>query len=392
MKSLRIYLIIAVLLVVVYAVMQYNRPTPTNWSRTYFNTHKIPFGTYILYNQIKNIFPKAKVTPRRRPVYEVLVDSTYQNTAYVIIGNNIQPSEEDYEQLISYINAGNNVFIAADNFGSLIDKNLKTEANYVFWEDENVEFVSFVNPKLNNERQYFVDKGQIGGGFNKIDSTKAIILGENDKGEANFIKYKIGKGTLYLMPNPGMFTNYSLLKDNGRRYASIALSHLGKPKQILWDEYYTQGLAAQESPMRVFLSSPYLRSAYYLALFSLLVYVLYGIKRRQRVIPVVEPLKNATLDFINVVGQVYYERRDNVDIAQKKIIYFLSSLRDKYWLKTGKMDNEFTETLAHKTGIDKAFSRELVNYINYIAHQQKVTDNELIELNRLMEKFYTLSA
>ena len=115
---------------------------------------------------------------------------------------------------------------------------------------------------------------------------------------------------------------------------------------------------------------------------------MFEVKRRQRVIPIIAPLKNSTVDFVEVVGKVYYERRDNANIAHKKILYLLSFLREQYQLKTTQLDKEFAESLVWKTGADTAFVQDLVDYINYIGQQNTVNDKELIELNRLIEKFY----
>ncbi len=123
----------------------------------------------------------------------------------------------------------------------------------------------------------------------------------------------------------------------------------------------------------------------------MLIFILFEIKRRQRIIPVIEPLSNSTLDFVNVVGQVYYEKRDNSNIAHKKILYFFTHLRDTFQLKTTTLDTEFVERLAVKTGIEQKFAVELISYIRYISAQNNVNDRDLIELNKLIEKFYKQS-
>ncbi|MEO6149490.1 MAG: DUF4350 domain-containing protein [Mucilaginibacter sp.] len=391
MKDLKIYLSVAAVLLVIYIVVQFNKPQATDWSASYINTQKAPFGTYILYNQIKDVFPKAAISPRRQPPFEVL-DDKQKRTAYIIICNRVQFSEIEYDLIKNYVSAGNDMFIAAEDFGTLLKDNLNIKSNDFFGEYNKTEYVSFVNPALNPERQYYVDKQAVDSYFAELDTAKTIVLGVNNDGLANFIQYKMGKGSLFLAANPKLFTNYSLLKPQAAQYAPTALAYLKNPKEVIWDEYYSQGSANEGSPMRVFFNNPALRWAYYIALVSMLIYVVYGIKRRQRAIPVIEPLKNSTLDFVNVVGQVYYEQRDNQNIAEKKILYFLILLRDRYQLKTNKLDNEFITALAQKTGLETAYAKELVNYINYIAHQPHVNDYELLELNKLIEKFHTLSA
>ncbi|MEJ7677787.1 MAG: hypothetical protein WKG06_07955 [Segetibacter sp.] len=63
---------------------------------------------------------------------------------------------------------------------------------------------------------------------------------------------------------------------------------------------------------------------------GLLLYVLFEMKRRQRIIPVITPLKNSTLDFVKTVASVYYNEKDNNGIADKKVNYFLEFVRSRF--------------------------------------------------------------
>jgi hypothetical protein len=389
MKSLRLYLIIAGLLLVVYVIAQFNKPKATDWTETFSNKEKTPFGTFILYTRLKDLFPNANITPYHQPVYNVIAEDSIKEASYIIICRDIELSKTDYKQLIKYIEKGNDVFIAAEYFGELFDKNLRVKTDFKYNLGETP--VSFLSPYLYPKKHFNIDKSAGNYYFSKFDTLNSVILGENINHKANFIKYNFGKGALYLAANPKLFTNYSLLKPQGGEYAATALSYLKSTEQVAWDEYYTQGDTGEDSLMRVFLSNPALQWAYYIAIFSLLIFVLFEIKRRQRIIPVIEPLSNSTLEFVNVVGQVYYEKRNNANIAHKKILYLLEHLRDDYQLKTNKLDKEFIEKLTAKLGIDNTLAFELVDYIKYINNQERVTDNELIELNKLIEKLYIQS-
>jgi len=387
MKSLRVYLIIAAALLVIYIVAGLNRPPIVDWSPNFSSTEKSPFGTYILFNRIKDIFPGTQVTPYREPVYNVIAEDSLKNSSYLIICNTLPLSKTDYEQLVKYIKKGNNVFIAAQSFGAAFEKKLNVNTEFRFSLGNDNKAVSFLSPHLDKYKTYDIGKGCGNVYFNKFDTLHAVVIGQNVDRKADFIGYSFGKGMLYLSCNPKLFSNYSLLKPQGAAYAATALSFLKNTGKLAVDEYYSQGTDEETSPMRVFLSNPTLQWAYYIALFSLLTFVLFDIKRRQRIIPVIEPLRNATLDFVTVVGHVYYEKHDNANIAKKNIAYFLAHLRDDYQVKTDKLDKEFAEKLAGKTGIDKSYINGLINYIQYIIVQDKVTDRELIELNKLIEQF-----
>ncbi|WP_183564488.1 DUF4350 domain-containing protein [Mucilaginibacter sp. SP1R1] len=391
MKDLKIYIIIATALFTIYVVANINRPKPVNWAETFSDTDKIPFGTYIVHDRARDLFPGAAIKIQRLPIYNVLTDTPPKQASYIIICGGIDMSKPDYEQLVKYIGLGNDVFIAATDFGSLFEKNLHISTKADFNIQQQNTAVKFLNPALHPESAYLIDRGSGNFYFNKFDTLKAVALGDNVFNKANFIKYRFGKGNLYLMSNPKMLSNYSMLNKQGALYAATALSYIKNTKQIIWDEYYTRGSGESKSPMKVFLNTPQLQWAYYISIFSLLAFVLFEIKRRQRIIPVVEPLQNSTLDFVTVVGQVYYEKRDNVNIAHKKVLYLLAYIRDHYRLKTNMLDQEFADSLAKKTGINVEFATKLTNALNFVSTQQRITDWELINLNKLIENFYRQS-
>ena len=391
MKSLKLYLIVATILLAIYIIAVANQPKNVDWSESFNDKEKKPFGTYILYNRLGDIFPGARIVPFHQPVYSVIADDSIKNATYIIVCGYFEPTKEDYEQITKYIKQGNDIFIASAYFGKTFEKFLKVKTLTELKLGDNGSPVNFTSPFLISPSPYKINKGAGNVYFDGFDTLKATVIGENIMHKANIIKYAYGQGSLYLASNPKLFSNYSLLNKEGLRYAATALSYLKRTNQVVWDEYYTRAADEDDSPMRVFFSKPALQWAYYITIFSLITFVIYDIKRRQRIIPVIEPLANSTLDFVNVVGQVYYEKRDNTNIAHKKILYFLVQLRDEYQIKTNKLDDELVEKLKSKLGIEASLATEFVNYVRYISAQERVSDHELIELNKLIEKLYSQS-
>ena len=387
MKDLKIYLFVASGLFILYLLLQYNRPKATDWRETLYNSDKIPYGTYVLYNRLPDLFPGATIRPYREPVYNVLNDHNITNGSYIVICNSVNLNENDYKKLDQFIKNGNDVFIAADYFGDQFSKSLKIETRT----ELRLATIRLFSSSADSNKYYGSDKGLSNSYFSKLDTAKAIALGKNNFGHCNFVKYTIGKGSLYLSANPLMFSNYAILDKQNTTYAATALSYINNNKNLIWDEFYTKGRQGEENVMRVFLSHIELKWAFYIAAFSLITFVFYQMKRRQRVIPIITPLANSTLDFVRVVGQVYFEKRNNANIAHKKILYLLTYLRDGYHLRTTKFDAEFLEKLVGKLGLDRAFATQLVNHLQYLTVQQHVTDHELIELNKLIEQFYIQS-
>ena len=385
MKDFKIYIIIGSILLIIYLVIQYNKPAPVNWQPSLAAADKIPFGTFVLRERLTDIFPGAKVTNTNQSVYNFFRRQIKPGN-YIIIAKSVTITKADFEQMVKYIRAGNNVFISTFTWDGAFANKLRLETGV---EDDNkAASIKFNSKSLKNSSSYKFDKDISTQYFSSIDTARATIISSNKNGKANYVRYRFGKGSLLLCANPELFTNYSLLKPQGADYAAKALSFLPAHSNIYWDQYQNKDIAIDRSPLRVFFTSPSLQWAFYISLLGLALFVLFEVKRRQRVIPIIAPLKNSTVDFVEVVGKVYYERRDNANIAHKKILYLLSFLREQYQLKTTQLDKEFAESLVWKTGADTAFVQDLVDYINYIGQQNTVNDKELIELNRLIEKFY----
>jgi hypothetical protein len=387
MKDFKIYIAIASILLIVYLVAQYNKPSPVNWQSTLAKNDKIPFGTYILHNQLNDLYPDADIINTNKSLYNVFHKDSVQEGNYIIIAKTINLNKFDFDELMKYIKAGNSVFMSAFDWRGYLADSLKIESRAEYAK-KNVS-LNFVNSKLKAPQNYVFNRDIANQYFSSIDTAKATVLAQNYAGHCTFASYSFGKGHLYLCATPAMFTNYSLLTKQGADFTGKALSYMPEAYNVYWDQFQNGDIPEDVSPLRVFFGNPSLQWAYYLSLFGILIFVFYEMKRRQRIIPIIEPLKNSTLDFVTVVGQVYYEKRDNANIAHKKAIYILEHIRGYYRLKTGKLDDEFTAMLTKKTGLDSGFITDLVHTLLFISAQHQVTDHELIRLNKLIEKFYS---
>lgn len=389
MRGLRLYLIGSAVVLTLYFIAQYYRPKPTNWTPTYLKEDKIPFGLYILHQQLGQIFPGAEVKTSRLPVYNTLKGKNYKHTTYFLIAGTVKCDGLDYKEMVNYMQQGNSIFIAAFDMDKKLSDVLKLKINSSFnYTKKKSEAINFVNPYLKNNTPYVFDKGLGDQYFSRIDTSRVTVLGRNGNGDINFIKYTFGKGGLYILPNPQLLANYNLLNPRGAEYAARALSCLPASSQVIWDESNTRGSIDNHSILRVLFKHDQLRWAYYLAIAGLLLFVLFEAKRRQRIIPVMEPLKNTSVDFVKVVGKVYYQQRDNKDIVSKKISYFLEYIRTTYRLKTTQIDEELISSVILKSGVHEDVVRPLFVAINHLDHAERINDNELINLNKLTEKFY----
>ncbi|MNI51934.1 hypothetical protein D3C85_1195320 [compost metagenome] len=63
-------------------------------------------------------------------------------------------------------------------------------------------------------------------------------------------------------------------------------------------------------------------------------------------------------------------------------------LRSRYFIKTTEIDQDFTQLLIDKTGINEALAKTLTRYFIQIPQINYLSDNDLIGLNESIEQFY----
>ena len=373
-------------------VAEITKPKALNWRDSYSAADKIPLGCYVLFNELQELHPDAVIVSNKNLYEELkeLPDST--QTTILLINNYIDIEKEGALALLAHVNKGNNVFISSSYFyGTIADTlNIEFDRNYDGFL-KNPTLSTFTNPKLKNNERVFDDV--IENSFlTSIDTLNATVLGymvdeDEEFQEVNFVKAPFGEsgGAFFIHTNPFAFTNYHMLDDK-EDYAASVLSYLPK-STLIWDNYYKSGRKVVTSPLRFILTNPALKWAFYLALIGLILFVIFKGKRTQRIIPVVEPLKNSTVGFAQTIGDLYFQHGDFTNIINKKIMYFLEHVRSAYYLDTNEFSERFIQKLSVKSANNLQDTKALIDYITYLKSRKQHTEKDLIDLNNKIEHF-----
>jgi len=387
MRKYTYHIAVIIALSIVLIVFNWLKPVPINWEPTLINTDKNPYGSYILFSEAESLFPNEKITVSRQPVYNQLTDTIVNKYNYILIAPAAALSNVELVKLSEFVKSGNHVFIASERFEDSFCDSLGIKLTAQFnLSSKNDSAYHFCNP-LTDDRSFAVPSFSRGY-FTVTDSLyKVTALMEDLQKRKVMIKIQMGKGSLVLCSLPLMFSNWFILQDGMSDIPFKALSYLPADRPLVWDEYMKQGRGENTSPIRVILANRALSWAYFLSLFGVLLILVFETRRRRSMVPVVEPLRNTSLEFVKAVGLLHFEQRDYSDIAHKRIAYFLERIRLHYHLPTQKTDNEFAAVLSEKSGYDPAETMNLVNVVNKIRYTKIVTPEELIELNKSIESF-----
>ncbi len=394
-KTLKIYIGLLVLLFVGIAIVEFSAPKPLNWRKTFDERHKIPYGTFVFYNELNSLFPESKVQNINVTPYEYFddyynwEDSTYLTTGtYILIDEYPEIDNSSAQELLDFASHGNTIFMSSNFFPGGLKDSLGFEIENDF-DFKGKGTFSFTNPSLAKD-SITIEKGMSNTYFSKLDTTYVTVLGNQKFGDStyvNFIKMGWGNGDVFLHLQPITFTNYHLLKNENAKYAAGVMSYLNDDT-IYFDSRNKSVRDMGDSPLRFVLSQPALRWAWYLALVTIVMFMIFNAKRRQRIVKVIEPLKNTTVDFTKTIGNLYYETKDHNNLIEKKITYFLEYIRRVYYIDTQVLDEKFIQNLAQKSNKDKAEIKKLVNNIVYLRSKAECNENNLLQLNTAIEDFY----
>ena len=394
-RTLKIYLVLLLLIIIGSVIFEFSKPRPIDWTPTYNETHKIPYGTYVLFNELPELFPKDSIEKVYETPYQFLkknyrwVDSTYSvSGTFIYINERFNMDPESTNELLNFAKKGNTIFISAKFFQKSFLDSLGMDTGYEF-KIKSESQLRFTNSNLASD-SITIKKGVENYYFKKLDSATTTVLGYqkfDDTQYINFVKVAVDSGTVYVHTQPLTFTNYQLLKNNHKKYAAAALSYL-PDRTIYFDSKNKTGVIAGSSPLRFILSKPPLRWAWYLALISLICFMIFNAKRRQRVIRIIKPLQNTTVAFTKTIGNLYYETKDHNAIIQKKITYFFEYLRRTYFLDTQILDDKFVKNLSLKANKKPETVQYLVNVIRQLRNKRLCTEGDVLRLNSAIENFY----
>ena len=395
-KTIKIYIFIFVAIFIAMIANDATKPKKVDWNPSFLSKHKSPYGTFIIHNELENLFPNSKLSKARKSPYEHLlamykenIDDVLDNSIYMFINDEISLGEASTNELLAYVEDGNTVFMASHSFPDLLEEALGFKTN--FENTVSPDLTLMMANKNLSRTKYNYDKAVDDFYFESLDDVFTTVLGYNKTNSTkhvNFVKIKYGDGYFILNTQPFAFTNYQMLTSNHAVYVSEVLSYL-PDNNLIWDERIKANTGEVGTPMRFILSKPSLRYAWYLGLFTLFLFMIFRAKRRQRIVPIIKKLPNTSIAFAKTIGNLYYQEGIPKDIISKKIVYFLEYLRNTYLLDTQNLNDDFKKRLHLKTGIAYEEINRLIDYIVNLNKASEPKENSLVTLTKLIDKFYT---
>ena len=350
-------------------------PQKTNWKKDFGIHNKSPFGFYVLYKELKTI-SNAKSSNEIISLDQIReLDPTKDVIFYLNEDNYYQ--DNIYDSIQIFINKGGSAFLAETSNQQNPLKNIDSKGTIT----QSINHFSF-----NSNYNKFTNSANH---FTKTDKNDALayvsVLG---KKYANYIKVKEEKGFYYEHADPILFTNLYLLSPDGYQYTKEVF----KPfygKNIYWinpSKSYANN--ENSSPLSYILSQPELRNAWYLLLICMFLYLIFKSKREQKIIPIILPEQNLSLDFANVIASMYYESGKPNDIIKKKIDYFFYTLRKQFNIATDNVNDEyFIFIIAQKAQISNEEALQLITQLQALYQHKNATLKDVTKTYQIINDY-----
>lgn len=425
-----IFLVAALLLVI---VAESTKRKPIDWSDGFGSGQTKPFGGLILHDRLAGHFGVESVGEIDETFWEMEQGRDLpEEGTIVIVTDRVAFDRLETETMLEWVAGGRHLLIAARKFDGFFGDSLgiRTEGDpgWMPTIDGTSELargkVELVNPQFSDPIAEIPTRFRLTF-LSTFDEDLAVVLermlsasqteaeeeeddeptgttdaeeeiAEEDDPAAELgdrvttIRMTIGEGTIVLSSVPEGFSNIALMTDDGRRRTDRLLSYLPEG-EVYWSSYHkpvaaSTGGGRGESIFSYIRSRPLLNQAWILFLAGLAAFVIFALRRRQRIIPVVTPPRNETLDFVETVGQLYHDRGTPGGVAEKRIASLLEYVRTRLDLATNRLDDLFARRLADRSGLPYEKTAPLVAALR--RPSDGMTAADLIELDRMIEDFY----
>ena len=366
-------------LVLLYFVLLHFMPQRFNWFVTFHRNDKNPFGAYIFNKLVSNSWI-TPVSNSNKSVFE-LEDMEDQNLLIICEKFEVSPSE--IETLINLVEEGKTIILAAHQMDSLLTKALDVSINNLsfsfvitnMWAADTIG-VNFSNNTQKGSPTYWYPAQLLPQYFVEYDTVNTQVLARNTNEEAVLLEIPLGRGAFMLSSTPLVFSNYSMIHAGNHHYVSQMLGTL-KTGGLHWTEYYQLGRMESSTPLRYILTQPPLKWALYILIISFFIFILLELKRKQRIIPVIPPLRNETLDFVKIISRLYYQKKDHKNLAAKKILHFTEYLKHQLHINLDEEIDQVIAMTAAKTNTEKGAVKLLFDQIRRVSNTDFISSKDL---------------
>ncbi|WP_291528340.1 DUF4350 domain-containing protein [Bacteroides sp. UBA939] len=378
MKGSHWFIISIIAFLILMFAVKYRLPKKFVWTPTFSHYDTQPFGCAVFDSLLSVSLPNG-YSLSGKTFYQLEQEDTVSCRGILLVGNSLVLENIHVDALLKMAERGNKIMLVSTQFSRTLKDTLgfgsyssyfnpmvlKKYATSLFSKDS----LCWVGDSAVYPRQTFYFYPQLVASDFSSDSLPVKVLAEktivdqyseDDSVVVDTVSrvpvamsYQWGKGEIILVSTPLLFTNYGVLDGKNATYIFRLLSQMGELPIVRTEGYVKEAAQSQMSPFRYFLLHKPLRWALYLTMFGVILFMLFTVRRKQRAIPVIRKPENKSLEFTELIGTLYFQKKDHAHLVRKKYIYFAEVLRREIQVDVEEVadDEHSFDRIARKTGM-----------------------------------------
>lgn len=368
MKTMRGFIIAMLILFACMMTIETLAPKHFNWDATYAHASDEPFACALIDSVMAASLPQGYTTTSLTFSQLEKTIPDHERHTYLVVAEDEPFSSTDELAMLHMLKRGDNVIVASGTWRSdTIEQVLNISIlhyNYLSpWAlrndyfNQTVDTLTWCDTSLGYERRQWYVPDDFCNDYGTMLTTRGgkrsplrpllvhryyntdTIDWDDETGKEVFKPAQIetdtlaaimtyGKGKLLVSLVPLMYSNYAMRYCDGTSLALRMVALMGDYPVIRIDPAAKSEVAGvSESPLRYVLSQPAIRWAIWLLIATIVLAMVFTARRRQRVIPVIAPPVNRSLEMVKHIGSLYFHRHDNADLMTKKYQFFVEEVR-----------------------------------------------------------------
>ncbi len=376
----------------VFLITEYREVSAYEWAERYNFEDEEPQGLYIFKEVTTRYFSEIPVE-----VNSDLIDTLNGSNLYIqFVPRGI--NDEVVDTLVSIASAGNDVLIIGDSLNNRLIDTAPHFFEDTFLFDSTLVF-NFTDSDIASDTNFSYKFHAVEFDENSNDINYLIrgIDWEEDQeyvrvaaadSLALMVSFPIGEGRIFYHVNKDLFYNYSYRQTEMFDYTQRLLAHFDPEHIYLLNPLmiYGSGNINHRNPLEFIMSEPALKAAYFLLILGTLLYVFFGGKRKQKIIPVMEKNENTSLEYIETVSQLFYQQDQHKKLVAHMKNIFFHKMQKKFFVAPD--DPNYVKVLAKKSKISATELQYIIHRFKEMDSNFSFTSDELASLNQRLETVY----
>lgn len=374
----------------------------SKWDTQFELVGKDPRGLYLFTKMVSSHIGQSQKIKRLNQKHQLdsLFIKDVKPKLFMFVGNDFGLETEELDTLLGHVEKGSTLFLSFRNLTENIHFSLLGEMKIGFHYDAKVKVTtSSISYQIVNLYQ----NDTVACDWNVFENSNVDPKAESVSSigaNSNFLKIPYGKGWLLLQSTPAAFYNYQLKRDQGFFHARSVLEQLPKKHNVYFLElgrlsekygsYEDEEITGKrdDSYFQLIFEHPALLAALLLAIFSVILFVVFRSKRSRPVVPYLEKNRNMTVAFAETITSIYYSKHNPYQFLQVQRANFYATVHKHFFIDMQRREGE-KELLAlsekSNVGIDEI--RQLISDLE-TQKAGEIADDYLADMLTRMRRFY----